>query len=371
MMIVLLLVSGKAFADVDLTVGDVRLVITDYNGFISLYRKGETDEFISVFDPNSFSSASAFYVLLDQKVYKLSEDSSFTIESSFEENVATMVCTLENKVSVSVMWTIFSSAEENPEDSVQIAVEFVNLDDVPHLIGFKAVFDTRLGENSGIHFTTALRDELDTEYYFTNMDEDLWIRSGNEDVSMNFLLSGDEITAPQSIAVANKNVFSNLSWAPPLSVGRNFNSLQSYNNSALAVTWQPVILEPDSSNEVKFFMSTATGSDYPADINFMRNNSALDYFIDGYPELPDSALDYFVDANSEASLLTDAEILPSADSQVAPSPVLPDNTEEIRMLLDFINGIIQELEANSSSVSREEMLMINAEIDIIMGAVGW
>lgn len=350
----LLFLSSWIFANVDLKVGDIRLVIEDYSGSVSLYRKAEGGEFIPLFDSKSFTSNSVFYVLFDKTVYKVSKDAGFTIESksSIEENIATMICTLKNKLSLTITYTLFSSVVENPEDSVKVNIEFTNLDDTSHLIGIKAVFDTWLAENAGIHFTTVLRDKLNTEYYFTNIDQDQWIESANEDVAVRFLLSGDQVTRAQTIAVANKDVFSNLIWTPPLSVGKGFDSLYSYNNSALSIAWQPLILSDNSSKKIQFYISTAAGKNNPVDIRFLRNNPAatdffsdsidnmdLNHFIDIYPDIPDSDDIRFFDS---------------------------DDVIEIRRLL----AIIRELESDSSSVNREEILQLNAEVDLIFEKLG-
>lgn len=323
-MLIMLSIYGMAYADVDLTVGTIRLVITDFKGSVSLYREAKNRKFIPLFDSKSFTRDSTFYVLLDKSVYNVDANSGFRIESSFEGSTATMICTLENKVNVTMRYTLFSSVAGNPEDSVKVSIEFTNLAEFSQLIGIKSVFDTWLGEHSGTHFTTVLSDKLSTEYYFTDIRNDLWVQSANEEVSVRFLLAGEQVTQAQTIAIANKNVFSGLTWSPILSVGRGFDSLQSYNNSALLIIWQPLILDSGSVKEIHFYISTAAGKDYPVDIRLIGNNP------------------------------------------IATTPFSDYDITEIRRLL----AIIHELDTNSRNINREEILQLNAEVDLMLEKIG-
>ncbi|MGI5174062.1 hypothetical protein H0R92_10765 [Treponema sp. OMZ 840] len=318
------------FADVDIKSGKLRLVIEDYDGTVFLYRRNNQGDYISLLDSKRYTVNSGFYVLSGKNVQKLTRSGGMHIKSSETGSGAQLVFTLKNKYSCTVLFSFFAS-DEKENDSVRIDVALENIGEERRLTGLRVFFDTWLGETSGKHFSTAVRDSIDSECFFTDMSRDRWIQSSNGDVSMRLLLWGEGITKIQTLAIANKDVLGIPVWAPRFVPERKFDSITSYNNSALSVFWEPKYLQPHEKTDIRFYIATDA------------KQSAL-------PEL--QALQSPTGASADSLLY--------ASPSSGKDPALED------AYIRFLIARVRELEANPDSVDREEILRLNAEIDAVL-----
>jgi hypothetical protein len=334
------------YADTEVSSGKLKLVIEDYDGTFFLYRKNAKGAYVSLLDSKRYSANSAFYALIDRSVQKLSRSGGVRIKSNALEQGAELNFTVQNKMACTIVFTFISDGVHDSE-ALCVDIRAQNTDDVQHLMGIKAVFDTWLGENSGVHFSTALQDSAAAEYYFTDMKNERWIQSANGEVALRLLFFGGDITKTQTVALANKDVLAVPVWAPVLVPQRKFDSIQSFNNSAVSAAWNPQYLDPNETLQIRFYITTGAGRIPPTDFeNLYRNfdNDAMKKYkpdaenIGSYPQLPFERDRYD---------LTDEE------------------TAYIHSLLERI----RVLEANPASAKPEEIIRLNAEIDAVLSKV--
>ena len=323
-------------ADVDTESGKLRLVIEDYDGSFFLYRKNVHGSYVSLLDAKRYSLNSGFYVLFEKNIQKLTRSGGVRIHSEKTEDGAKLVFAVKNRLVCKIDFTFFSS-DGREIDSVRMDTSLLNIDDAPRLTGLKVVFDTWLGENSLRHFSTALRDSVTSECYFNDMSREQWIQSADGEVAMRLLLWGKDITKIQTAAIANKDVLAVPVWVPSLVPERKFDSIHSYNNSAVSVLWEPRRLNPEEELKVRFYITTAAGKRVPADIAVLKN-----------PSLSHSVPDAYADDSTSF-----------AAPPPQPDRLQGDSAAYIRSLLLRI----RELEADPSSASADEISKLNAEVD--------
>lgn len=336
---VCLSVLTSVYANVKLDEGKLRLVIEDYDGTFYIYRKNTRGNYVSLLDSKRYGLNSGFYILYGKSVQKLMRSGDLSIFSEETASGACLTFTSADKFVCTVNFTFFAS-DAKEADSIRIDAAVRNTSEEEKLIGLKGFFDTWLGENSGRHFSTALRSSIASECYFTDMSREQWIQSSNDEVSVRFLFEGDTITPIQTLALANKDVLSVPVWSPAFVPNRKFDSLQSYNNSALSAAWTPRYLAPDEELSVCFYISTGAGRTLPSDYKTLRSGS------------------------SDSVVLSDA-LTAAASYKVLPEPV--DNLrDDIDAYIRFLIGRVRELEENPAAASREELAQLHAEIDALL-----
>jgi len=370
--------SFTAQAQVDYAVGNIRIVVEDYNGAISLYRKitpiankseieknEETQNNIRIegykgaagtkfgalpessyvvphddskdfyweplLDAGRYTSNSAYYVLLDTGIYKLNRSAAISISSSVDtiNNTVSIIYDIKDKIEVVVDMHVFASSSDFFCDSIRVEITMQNLSKKRSRVALKGVFDTCLGENTKAHFSSATTKAINSEMFFDAMADEKWICSQNSIASIKFLLSGNTITSPQNVIMSNKDVFASQLWIPNVKTGRRFDSLFSYNNSALSIIWSPFYLDFDKTATVRFYITTAEQGDNPSEL--FTNMADL-----GISNEVKKDATQIIDADYVSRLL--ARI-----NQLKQNPSKAD-AEEIKYLTTEVENILQQME---------------------------
>jgi len=188
---------------------------------------------------------------VDNSYYNLNDLSR--VEYGFEKNDKSMkiTYTIKNLVSVEAFYTLSSSGNSKKTNILNIEYKVNNISKESHIFGIRAVYDTILGESRPSHFTTSLGPVL-SESSFTNMEKTYWIISSNGMEAIEFLLHGKKVTPISKVILANKDVVSEREWRINEKVGRSFNSITSYNNSAVAFIWDDMDIPNGKSQSVSF-----------------------------------------------------------------------------------------------------------------------
>ncbi len=326
---VLIISCATLFANVDATVDNIRIEIEDYTGAVTIYRKSVNDRFVSVFDSKTFTKTPAFHVFYNGAVLPVNFSGGFKITSSFKDTRATLVAELRNKIELTVHYDLFSASEEGLVDSVKVTSQLVNLSKGEQEVAVKAIFDTWLGESTVTHFTTARQSSINSETLFTNIANDRWIQSANSTDVIRFIVPEQQFSNIDSIIVANKNLLSQLVWDYNIQRGREFHSLNSYNNSALSITWKNFIIDSAPSLVHEFYILTG--------------ETSIQMATTWPPE----------------SHTTSSHNLQSVNSL---SYLSEDDMNKILEILDTIN----ELKDDNTYLSEQEIISLNQEVDEIL-----
>lgn len=317
--------------------GDFVMQMSDSVGSFNFYYLGINNSRTDFFVPYDSFSNTFFSVKFGNTVYKLRND---TVNSVFMEETTTGIKLkyVVNDRFEAVLDCSFMDLKLQPTQSiVKVQVSVKNISDKSERCEIKGTFDTLLGESTGVHFSTARLSKVNTETNFTSMRDDQWIRSSNGNESIQFLLDGADITSPRLVAVANKDVLIGNSWEPSLKVGRTFNSVFSYNNSAFCVLWDSKVLSPIQNDTITFYISLSSKSVLPSTTLVLTETPKTYY---GGREIVSESGDF-------------------------------DNPEDYYRYAEAALKRYEELKAHPETASKEEITRLRTEIDAIIEKLRW
>ncbi|MBQ1794652.1 MAG: hypothetical protein II110_03100 [Treponema sp.] len=250
--------------------GKLKLSVKQGTGSFCIYainEKGSEIPLLSAYD--SFSS-NHFGVRIGKHEYNLNRESGVVCQSRRTPYGAQLSYTIKKQGIVVIDFTFMpSDSSSTVADVLRVSAYLVNLGKKKQTFSLKGMFDTVLGEPSGNHFMTATSDQIDKEVQFDSMNEEKWICSTNGETSVQFLLKGKGINPTHEVTLSNKDTLSKNSWVPSVKTSRSFNSVLSYNNSALCVNWPEIQLEKNDSKVITFYISVGTDSEAPAGDEFL------------------------------------------------------------------------------------------------------
>jgi hypothetical protein len=340
---------GDPNVNVENQVGLVRLQLRGDLGTFQIFavdKGGEAHPLLATYDENT----STFFVLkIGKSVCKLRNGMVKTRAGKTVQG-AQLLYTIPNQASVVVDFSCFKSRTDHDEDMVKVTVTISNQGKRTDEFGLKAVFDTVLGETSDLHFSTAQQPVVNTEQQYWTMQKEQWVCSTDGINSIQFLLYGSDITAPAAVTLGNKDVIVNSAWMPVISQSRSYDNVLSYNNSAVAVNWEPSVIAPSEEKVIIFYLSVAAD----------REKAPGELFLNPVSVGVQSA------ASTEAGLSGPVEV---------PAKVMPDVKFDVTSITDkqldpaYIQALINRinaLEVDDKSINRSELLRLNAELDAIL-----
>lgn len=346
--IVTLLVFLLTFAlfaqDVVIENGNIKMIFHEYSGSVSLYTKSKkTGNFISVIDNSNYSVNSGFYLKIDNVSRKLERSYDIDIRVEPKDYGASVVYEIKNQAEVEVAFSTFASNLSMVADCIKVDVSVKNLSTQSHDYSVKAVFDTLLGEASKNHFFTASINPLCTEKSFNSFSNQKYIATTNGFDTIGFLLYGTSISEPELIAVANRDALLSKEWLPKVREDVGFDSINTFNNSALSILWRTVNLDPLSKGDFVFYITTATDRKaFPLEKSF-----------------PSSILDIEFSEGEDTSSYVDSY------GTIYTVGTYSDNQLDPEYIADLLNRI-HDLEIKADGSNRDEIRKLNAELDAIL-----
>lgn len=250
--------------------GKIKLSVKQGTGSFCIYAINENGKEIPLLSAYDSFSANYFGVRIGKHEYNLNRESGVTCQARRTPYGAQLAYTIKKQGIVVVDFSFMpSDSSSTVADVLRVSIYLVNLGKKKQTFSLKGMFDTVLGEPSGLHFITAANQCVDREIQFDSMDDDRWICSTNRDTSIQFLLKGKGISPTHEVTLSNKDTLSKNSWVPSVKNERSFNSVLSYNNSALCVNWPEIQLEKNDSKVVTFYISVGTDEEVPAGSEFL------------------------------------------------------------------------------------------------------
>lgn len=333
-------------ATIDKRLGDFVLQVSDDAGSFNLrYAPEASSSSTNFFVSHNDFATTYFSVLINDSVYQLRRGSISSIRLVEQNQSVGLVFKVRDKLNVGVNFTPISDFSETGLGAVKVEVELENISSTTLSVALKGIFDTVLGENSGVHFVTARYPYVSTEESFLDMEQLQWVRSSNGNESVQFLFDGNGISSPKMVVLANKDVVAGDSWVPITKPGRTFNSVFSYNNSAICAMWDTMSLTPSTKGAVTFYITLASRAKIPPTASFLGQKQAA------------------------GSLTADDEILYTDEYGVVYTVGdLSDNMLNMQYINDLLNRI-RKLEEDPAHIDRNELLRLNAELDAVLERV--
>ena len=267
---VVLSVSGQLFAregaqakTAVVSSGCVKLVLRGERGTFQIYALGEDGSETAVFSGTDAFTSTYFSLLAGKKEYLLSSLGGAATGAKANPDGGTFVYKLHKIADVTVDFSFAKSPESAFDDIVKVRVSVINKGKKRNTFALKGVFDTMLGEKTKTHFSTADIKSINAETQFYDMSASRWILSRGQEAAVQFLLYGADTTKIETATLGNKDVLSLPLWHPVFVPARSFDSVTSYNNSALAVNWPKAVLENGAEMSVVFYIALSADGGVP------------------------------------------------------------------------------------------------------------
>lgn len=251
--------KGNPFSQkkINHTVGNIKLYL---NGKLGTYNISVLDDkavAYNVLETYDECTSSFFSLLIGTKEYKLSDKTGISVAARSTENGGQLLYSVQKLANVIVDFTCIKSDPQKPEDIVQVTVSVQNITKRLEAYGIKAVLDTVLGERFSAHFYDKEK-LINYELQIKNFDDLKSISSRNSKAAMEVLFACADASLPEVFSLANKDVFTLPGWIPSCGDGKPFDSVFSYNNSAVGLNWSSVKVNPEESFSVKFYIALST-----------------------------------------------------------------------------------------------------------------
>ena len=344
------------------TVGNIKVLVKGTVGSFQLYSLDRDGAAFPVLAGHDEFTSSFFSLRVGKKEYRLTDNIGIVIGARKDDTGAQLIYVVPDVARVHIKFECLKSDAAQNQDILKITSSVKNISKRAADFALKNVLDTILGEQSISHFSTAEDVVVNTEMQFRRFDKAKWIISENKKTAMQILLYGADITPMEVVSLSNKDLLLLQNWIPSIIQSRTFDSVLSYNNSAVAINWEPIHLEQGQETSFTYYIAFASDGAKPAGEVFIRNFDETQLnSTDEQADIPTETED------SEPKNVSDtAEIFQPDKTNVEFNPAMipPEkiNYEYVRKLLERIDA----LENDAEKVNREEILNLNAELDAIM-----
>lgn len=343
---------------IDVSLGCVRMSFRPKIGSFNIFVIDENNKEQSVFSTQNEFSASSFYLKCGKEIYKLNSASGVKTETLQTETGAVVKYTISNVAKVSIFFDFMKSAEQNDYDMIKISAEIENLGTRQKKFALKGVFDTVLGEKDLNHFFSSENEAINTEKLYRTMKDERWFVSKNDKYSMQFLLDGVDITPVECVLLGNKTTFDSNAWIPNLKTEKSFDSFVSYNDSEVCIIWPEVSILPNEKDSFVFYIAFAANGEKPQGNYFIGDKKEV---VEVKKEKPVVKKEV-VKVPEEENVKETKKEIPNVKFDVA-------TLSREKLSQEYVAGLMERianLEDSGKNVDREELLMLNAELDAIL-----
>lgn len=240
------------------TIGNVRILAKGTVGSFQMYAVGLNGSQTPILAGYDEFTSSFLSLLAGKKEYKLTDNTGIAIGARRTERGVQLFYSVPD-----VAWVLYSFDSVNQDrnlissDIVKVSVTVMNKGKQSQTFALKAVYDTVLGELFGPHFSTNEEVAINSERQFRRFDKVKWLKSENSKVGLQFLLSGADITSPEVVSLSNKDLLSLQKWIPQVMSSRTFDSVLSYNNSAVCMNFEQKRLEPEEQFVISYYIAVS------------------------------------------------------------------------------------------------------------------
>lgn len=352
--------TKKSNKNVDVVLGKVRLRAKKNLGTFNFSVMNDEDKTIPVLSTANEYVTSSCYLKAGNKIIKLNQDSAVKSYSR-RTDLGMQIAYVIDKVGIVVLdFQCFSSDPKKTDfDSVKITAAAKNTGKKRNDFELKFILDTVLGETDRHHFYGSDAQPVKNELEIRNPGKNDWFVSQNANASMTFNFSGLEATEANIVALANFSTLDSKSWKPDLLNYRAFDTVLSYNNSAVGILWSPKKLSINDCFSEVFYVTLG------CDGEKIRENP-LNLEEKKKSEPAEKSQEEKKPAENQKS-----ETVKETPAEKKPEPV-EEKTEEIipayKLSQNYIMELLERIEGLSEDdpVSKAEIDELNKELDTII-----
>jgi len=249
--VVLAFLAATALSALEVEQGSMKLVLDETSSRFLLelaQPDGEPIDLIYPEDPRT----SGLDIREGNRIFRMGDGGEFR-QVAEQTDEGTFYVWTSPTLRVSERFRFIRAAGSNSINGVQINIAITNLGEQSVPVAARLLLDTYLGERGNSHFSTPISTQITREAEIVPSARQSYIRSHSADASdgLQVMLSGEGITTPSQVAVANWKRLSDSGWEYVVNPDRNFNRLPySINDSALLMTYEERILNQNERYEI-------------------------------------------------------------------------------------------------------------------------
>lgn len=373
--------------DVNVKVGNIRMNAKTRLGTFNISVENENGKKISVLNSGNEYTSTGFFLKANNKIYRLIAESNIKTSARKTEDGMQINYSVKNTADVLVDFKCMKSAPENGYDMVKITSTVINTGNKKVDFALKLILDTVLGESGNEHFYTSADVPVKAEAIYRTMQNEKWFVSKNDQAQMQILLDGGDVTSPEVVALANYSTLEKNTWEPEMLVNRTFDTVLSYNNSAVGIIWPVKKLGVESRFSNCFYLGLGADGTVPqgdvylaskkdSTINLMESVEKLGMTKEDSVEVADISDKIEIIELDMEPAIKPVEPAPPVVVEVTPLPNVPQNTPKNKDLEKYNSAYIQELidrisvlQSQPDLASEDEINLLNAELDAILQAL--
>ena len=385
------------------TIGNVKINTRPKKGTFSIAAVNQDGKAIPVFSTANEYTTTSFYLKAGKKLVKLCDDSGVVSAAKKTAKGLSIRYTIEKVAIVQIDFDCLASKEGYAEDTIKITACIHSLAKKKQDFALKLVMDTVLGETDRHHFYTSEDSPVKGEVLYHSMKDEKWVVSKNAKATMQLIFEGADITPIESVALANFTTLDTKKWEADMTTFRSFDTVLSYNNSAVAVYWPKDSLEPEQEQSQIFYISLAAGENIPGGAAYINGQTVPQSDEQSAQEKEkesekgkkgtqeDTSVQNIQAVKEEEPVKTEPKKTetkqPESEAKTEQKETKPQNVTAVedkssaktstntsgitedKLSLDYIQKLldrIESLEEGDPSVNKEEINALNAELDAIL-----
>ena len=382
----------KSSKNINETFGKIHLKVNAKFGSFTMGVVNASEKTINVLSTANEFTTNGFYLKAGKKVIALNTDNSVKASTEKTKNGAAIKYDVANLADVSVAFDFLSTEKDSPSDMVKITATVTNKSKKNDEFTLKAILDTVLGESGAYHFITSDGIPVKNEVAYRTLQYQKFFLSMNDSAGMQIFFTGADCTEPDFVGLANYSTVSKTGWEPAMTVVRAFDTVFSYNNSAVCSIWKPVMLPPEKSFKVVFYIALSADGLKPNGQKIIAETKRPAEAEDAVKIIKTADSAEQVESVEAVEPVEPAQpeeqyYVPSAKPVTKPAakavetpqtaeaePVKtvapkPQNITDEKLSPEYIQALlnrIAELEEDSPALNRQELMQLNAELDAIL-----
>lgn len=374
--------SGR---DVDFKDGIIRLRGKPRLGTYNIGLLTENGKYVPVLSTRDEYTSSFFSLKVDKKIYKLSADANTMTMAKKTDTGIKLLYRIANVADVEIDFSSLNSIKNGDIDLIKVTATVTNLGPKKVQFALKSVLDTILGESTQYHFYNADDSAVKSEVMYRNVQDVKWVTSKNKNGQMLVFLTGADISPLEYVALANYSTLDIKNWEPEMLSYRAFDTVLSYNNSAIGLAWPAKNLRVEESVSFVYYIGFASEAEKPVCTKYIWPNGieqAVEAANEVVPPVPTK--DEVAKLPETAAIVPEVPSTPAVET-ISPVTVINPVPEEPKIVSnvkfdvskltkeqlspEYIQNLldrISALEEDDTTINRDELLQLNAELDAIL-----